>query len=242
MTECRRAIVALMPGFAVPCLLFYLGAIGGMQLYHGKVHAESGYPVRLSVCHTVCTLRGPGKFLTVLLWRLWWLWWVLFSLSLLAQGQFNTFDDFGSALQTLFQVMLGGWARTLLGPAGGAGPHGEVDWNVGDAKYGLIDGMEKFKPGPDIEGGPLRGGQVDASAAFTTMSASWYLLCWRLVTYSCFLAALGRCAARSPHGSRGGWQDSFCGTLSLAACFQRGHNVCGKRLGSLAAPRPSFAT
>lgn len=57
MTECRLAIVALMPGFAVPCLLFYLGAIGGMQLFHGKVHTESGYPVRLctplgSVCVT----------------------------------------------------------------------------------------------------------------------------------------------------------------------------------------------
>lgn len=114
---------------------------------------------------------------------------------LAAQGQFNTFDDFGTALQTLFQVLLGGWARTLLGPAGGAGPHGQVDWNVGDAKYGLVDGMEKFKPGPDILGGPLRGGQIDASAAFTSMSASWYLLCWRLVTYSCFLSALGRCAA-----------------------------------------------
>ncbi len=48
LTECRLAIVALMPGFAVPCLLFYLGAIGGMQLFHGKVHTESGYPVRLS--------------------------------------------------------------------------------------------------------------------------------------------------------------------------------------------------
>ena len=46
MTECRRAIVTLTPGFAVPCLLFYLGAIGGMQLFHGKVHTESGYPVR----------------------------------------------------------------------------------------------------------------------------------------------------------------------------------------------------
>ena len=114
---------------------------------------------------------------------------------LLVQGQFNTFDNFSAALQTLFQVLLGGWARTLLGPAGGAGPHGQVDWNVGDAKYGLIDGMEKFKPGPDILGGPLRGGQIDASAAFTSMSASWYLLCWRLVTYSCFLSALGRCAA-----------------------------------------------
>ena len=29
--------------------------------------------------------------------------------------------------------------------------------------------------------------------------------------------ALGRCAARSPHGSRGGWQDSFCGTLAAEA-------------------------
>lgn len=116
-------------------------------------------------------------------------------LRLLVQGQFNTFDSFGAAMQTLFQVLLGGWARTLLGPAGGAGPHGEVDWKVGDARYGLIDGMEAFKPGPDIIGGPLRGGQIDASAAFTSMSASWYLLCWRLVTYSCFLSALGRCAA-----------------------------------------------
>lgn len=47
MAECRRAIVQLMPGFVVPGLLFYLGAIGGMQLFHGKVHTESGYPVRL---------------------------------------------------------------------------------------------------------------------------------------------------------------------------------------------------
>ena len=46
LAECRRAIIALMPGFAVPCRLFYLGAVGGMQLFHGKVHTESGYPVR----------------------------------------------------------------------------------------------------------------------------------------------------------------------------------------------------
>jgi len=52
-----------------------------------------------------------------------------------------------------------------------------------------------FAAGPDIIGGPLRGGQIDASAAFTTMSATWYMLFWRLITYSCFLAALGRCAA-----------------------------------------------
>lgn len=44
MNECRRAVVHLMPGFAVPCLLFYLGAVGGMQLFYGKVHTESGYP------------------------------------------------------------------------------------------------------------------------------------------------------------------------------------------------------
>lgn len=49
LAECRRAIMALMPGFAVPCLLFYLGAVGGMQLFHGKVHTESGYPVRRSM-------------------------------------------------------------------------------------------------------------------------------------------------------------------------------------------------
>ena len=44
MNECRRAVVHLMPGFAVPCLLLYLGAVGGMQLFYGKVHTESGYP------------------------------------------------------------------------------------------------------------------------------------------------------------------------------------------------------
>lgn len=155
MNELSKSVIKLGPGFAVPCLMFYLGAVGGMQLFYGKVHAESGYP-----------------------------------------GQFNTFDSFGSAMQTLWQVLLGGWSRTLLGPAGGAGPHGDVDWNVGDAKYGLVDGMEAFKPGPDITGGPLRGGQVDASAAFTSMSCSWYLIFWRLMTYSCFSAMLVKAAAQ----------------------------------------------
>ena len=152
--ECRVAVLTLVPGFAVPALLFYLGAIGGMQLFHGKVHTESGYP-----------------------------------------GQFNSFDDFGSALLTLWCVCLGSWSRTLLGPAGGAGPHGQVDWNVGDAPYGLVDGMEHHKPGPDIAGGPLAAGQHDAAAAFTSMAASWYLLFWRLLTVSTFAATLVRTAA-----------------------------------------------
>ena len=40
-------------------------------------------------------------------------------------GQFLSFDDFASTLLLLWQVLNGGWARTLLGPAHGAGPHGE---------------------------------------------------------------------------------------------------------------------
>ena len=70
-----------------------------------------------------------------------------------------------------------------------------MDWNVGDAPYGLVDGMEHHKPGPDIAGGPLAAGQHDAAAAFTSMAASWYLLFWRLLTVSTFAATLVRTAA-----------------------------------------------
>lgn len=49
MNELSKAVIKLGPGFAVPCLMFYLGAIGGMQLFFGKVHAESGYPGQFNV-------------------------------------------------------------------------------------------------------------------------------------------------------------------------------------------------
>lgn len=138
-----NAAMAASPGFAAFVLLAYIFAIGGMQLFHGSLATESGYP-----------------------------------------GQLLTFDHFADALLLLMQVTSGGWSRTLLGPANGAGPHGERVWTVGTSQYGAMEGMEDWKEGPTILGGPLRAGQVDAAMSRGSRAASWYLLIFRFVAVS----------------------------------------------------------
>jgi hypothetical protein len=50
--------------------------------------------------------------------------------------------------------------------------------------YGLLEGMEPWKEGPTILGGPVRPGQVDPAHAVGNRWVSWYLLLFRLIAVS----------------------------------------------------------
>ena len=56
-------------------------------------------------------------------------------------------------------------------------------------------GMESWKEGPAIAGGPTRAGQVDAAAAFGSKTASWYLVVYRVLVMSMLGTVFLRAAA-----------------------------------------------